>query len=306
MRVRRIAPGSMAAVWHTTAGLQPGMLLRAVSASSTTVSEGMADHGTVLIDVVDREINYDKALQMVKSTDRPLTLVFESQPAQGASNGYVESVPVSATSNSLLAPATSPPPMQLHRENPGFGGLDETKAALFAMVDHASAAISQAATGVHSSQVGTSGKSGDNPATGNDHGASNDNASDVPGESVMKPATTVSEGVQPRPGLVGKGDLGGSAVAGAGVINLTLVHPGPLGVSFQQHPDPRHRHCAQIKHLIPGGQAILADREGVLRPGLVLLRLAEQDMTQLLTYSAVINCIRSTTKRPVVLSFLTE
>ena len=87
---------------------------------------------------------------------------------------------------------------------------------------------------------------------------------------------------------------------------MTLPREGPLGLSFEQHPDPRRRHCARIKHLIPGGQATIADRGGVLHPGLVLLRLGDQDMTRFHAYSAAIDFIRSTTQRPVTLSFMIE
>jgi len=124
-------------------------------------------------------------------------------------------------------------------------------------------------------------------------------------------ATTITTSTSPNPSTAGSAlgadDDAASAAGAAGIIvNVTLRDDGPLGVSFEQHPDPMRRHCARIKHLLPGGQAIAADRNGMLRPGLVLLRLGGQDMTQFHAYSAAISYIRATTKRPITLSFMTE
>jgi hypothetical protein len=302
MRVRRIAPGSVAATWQTAAGLQPGMLLRAVSASAAASSGSDAGQRVKpsIIDLVDSGIGYDKALQMVKSTDRPLTLVFEFQQSRQQATRGTDSALVKSRS----VPATSASTSKL-RAAPGFGGWDETKAALIAMADHASAAVSQAASSVHSVSVSTPGISGAH--SGSERGITTPETHDTPKGMVVELASTVTDAERTGSDRGISDDPQGGDAAGTrsgSIVNVSLVQEGPLGISFEQHPNPRRRHCARIKHLIPGEQA--AQRGGMLRPGMVLLRLGHQDMTQLHTYSAAIEFIRSTTKRPVTLSFMLE
>ena len=304
MQVRRIAPGSAAASWHATAGLRAGMLLRAVSVAASPSSGSDAGQATKLVDLVDREIGYDKALQMVKSTHRPLTLVFEFHAQQDARTA--DSAPVS----SMAEPSRSPAPVHTsanRQEQLGFAGLDETKAALIAMADQASAAVSQATSSVKSERMPTPDVSAvsERLMTGLE-------TRETPQWKMKEADGTAGDDEQTGAGLVVSralpGDEGTPAAGAAPgtVVSVTLPREGPLGLSFEQHPDPRRRHCARIKHLIPGGQATIADRGGVLHPGLVLLRLGDQDMTRFHAYSAAIDFIRSTTQRPVTLSFMIE
>ena len=303
MQVRRIAPGSAAASWHATAGLRAGMLLRAVSVAASPSSGSDAGQATKLVDLVDREIGYDKALQMVKSTHRPLTLVFEFHAQEDARTA--DSAPVS----SMAEPSRSPASVHTsanRQEQLGFAGLDDTKAALIAMADQASAAVSQAASSVKSERMPTPDISAvsERLMTGLE-------TRETPQWKMKEADGTAGDDEQTGAGLVVRalpGDEGTPAAEAAPgtVVSVTLPREGPLGLSFEQHPDPRRRHCARIKHLIPGGQATIADRGGVLHPGLVLLRLGDQDMTRFHAYSAAIDFIRSTTQRPVTLSFTLE
>ena len=302
MQVRRIAPGSAAAIWHATAGLRVGMLLRAVSVSASPSLGSDGGQALEIVDLVDSRIGYDKALQMVKSTHRPLTLVFELQQLHAQHDARTAD---STHVVSMSEPAKSPVRAQNSRHGLlDFGGWDETKAALIAMADQTSAAVSQAASSAKSERAPTPGI-----RAVRERLMTVSETRETPQQKMKEPSATAGDAEQTGAGLVVSNLPGGKRAAGAAtgtVVRVTLAREGPLGLSFEQHPDPRRRHCARIKHLIPGGQAAIADRGGVLHPGLVLLRLGDQDMTQFHAYSAAIDFIRSTTRRPVTLSFATE
>ncbi len=306
MRVSRITPDSVAATWQT-AGLQPGMLLRAVSVAASPSSDNDADQPAKLIDVLDSGIGYDQALQMVKSTDRPLTLVFEIEQFLDNRQQALWHTDF-ARAKSSSAPAASPSASQKLHGAPGFGGWDATKAAIDAMADQASAAVSQATTSVvHSVSSSTRGVSEAN--SGSESFIATFETRETPERRVVELPDTAADAERTGSGRVVSDTTEVEDAAGTRlgtIVNVLLSQDGPLGISFEPHPNPRRRHCARIKHLIPGQQATAADQRGMLRPGLVLLRLGNQDMTHFHTYSAAIDFIRLTTKRPVALSFIAE
>jgi hypothetical protein len=135
MQVRRIAPGSTASQW-ISAGLQPGLLLRAVSGASGET-----------LDIVDGSLGYDQALERVKSTARPLTLIFEQADAPERSGGSISGA-LSSSSNTreqssaiteaLDAPAAPTTPQS---EEISVRSVSAAEASITAMAERTSAAV---------------------------------------------------------------------------------------------------------------------------------------------------------------------
>ena len=258
MQVRRITPGSTASQW-ISAGLQPGMLLQAVSGASGGI-----------VEIVDAGLGYDQVLGRVKSTVRPLTLVFEQSDPHERGGSISDALSSSKNTQELtsaiaevLYSAAPAAPTTPQREEVSVRSVSAAEASITAMAERTSVAVAASAE-----------KNTRKPM-------SRENSEDLEADT--------SNGL-----LV---DGGG----GGGIVHVRLAEAGRLGVTWEQHPDPQRRHCARIKHLQPGGQG---ERAGLLRSGMVLLRLGGQDCTQMQAYSAVISLIRSSGQRPITLSFM--